>query len=139
MKITSIQWQDALPIRHQVLWPDKAIEFCQVPGDENALHYGVYIDEKLVCTASVYIEQSKARLRKFATLAEFQGQGLGSKLLSHIINNLKINDHIDYFWCDARETATDFYHRFGFQIESDLFYKSNIAYYKMGMTLPAAQ
>ena len=86
MDIRSILWDEALPIRHEVLWPNKPLQFCKVDGDETAKHYGAYLNDKLVSVASIYMDGRVARLRKFATLAVFQGRGIGSKLINHILN-----------------------------------------------------
>lgn len=86
MEIKNIKWQDALQVRHKVLWPDKDPDFCKVPLDETALHFGAFLNNKLISVASIYIENDSARLRKFATLEKFQGQGLGTKLLFHVID-----------------------------------------------------
>ncbi|NQZ83779.1 MAG: GNAT family N-acetyltransferase [Colwellia sp.] len=134
MNIRSIQWQDALPIRHKVLWPNKPALFCKVDGDESASHYGVYIAGQLVCVASVYIKNNTARLRKFATLVEFQGDGFGTKLISHIINKLK-SSGIEYFWCDARKTAMGFYRKFKMLQQGGEFNKSGVLYVKMEVQL----
>ncbi|MFA0154164.1 GNAT family N-acetyltransferase, partial [Vibrio sp. 10N.261.46.C10] len=73
-----------------------------------------------------------ARLRKFATLPEFQGQGIGSNVIEHAISNIK-DLNIPYFWCDARTTALGFYQKFGMAVEGNEFEKSGIAYYKMSV------
>lgn len=125
-----IKWEEAIAIRHMVLWPDKAPEFCHVTGDESARHFGIFIDAKLVGVASVYLDKESARLRKFATLKAFQGRGAGTQLLTHILDAVK-KDGIRHFWCDARESSIGFYERFGMRKEGDRFYKSDISYYKM--------
>lgn len=134
MNIRSIKWEDALQIRHQVLWPDKNPEFCKVPDDENALHFGGFLEDKLISVASIYIKNDSARLRKFATLVEFQGQGIGTKLLSHIINELK-QSNLNSIWCDARKTAVTFYKKFDMKTEGTEFLKSDVPYFKMSAKL----
>lgn len=134
LNICTIDWQTALPIRHTVLWPNKPESFCKIEGDETALHFGVYIKGLLVCVASIYINDSSARLRKFATLVEYQGQGIGSKLIAHILNQLKLSD-IALFWCDARITAAGFYHKLGMEQQGKEFDKSGILYIKMAVKL----
>ncbi|PKI15956.1 GNAT family N-acetyltransferase [Colwellia sp. 12G3] len=134
MDIRKISWDEALPIRHEVLWPNKSLLFCQVKGDDIAKHYGVYLDDKLVSVASIYIEDSVARLRKFATLVAFQGRGIGSKLITHILSEL-INSGTEDCWCDARTTAVGFYQKFGMQSQGTEFNKSGIWYFKMAVSL----
>ena len=123
-----------LPLRQQVLWPDKSQDECRVDGDESGEHYGVYLDEKLLCVASVFIEGESARLRKFATLANYQGQGIGQFVLQRIIADLK-QKGVKVFWCDARESASSLYQRFGLTAAGDRFYKGDIPYRKMSVNL----
>lgn len=136
MKVIKLNWEKTIPIRHIVLWPNETPEFCKVEGDEDASHFGVMIDNELVCVASVYLDSYKtdsrkrARLRKFATLPAFQGNGVGSFMLEYIIETLK-KKKINYFWFDARESALSFYNRFGFTATGECFYKKEVPYYKM--------
>ena len=134
MDIRTINWQETLPIRHKVLWPNKTPDDCIVEGDPQGLHYGIYIDKELACVASLFISEKSVRLRKFATLERFQGKGLGSFMLNHLIGEMKekANTH---FWFDARESALDFYKRFGFTKEGKRFFKSEVPYFKMSKSL----
>ena len=138
MKIQTIQWAEALPVRHQVLWPNKPPLFCKVDGDEAATHYGAFVDGKLVSVASIYVEGNRARLRKFATLPSYQGKGIGTKIISHIVRALQ-EIGIEYFWCDARKNAVSFYRKFGLEQQGEEFQKSGIPYYKMEVQLTGAQ
>ena len=123
-----------MPLRHSVLWPNRSQEYCRVEGDPDGLHFGAFIDEVLVCVASVYLTSNQARLRKFATDIGYQKLGIGSKMLDFIIHSLKRRE-LEYFWCDARESALGFYQRFGMQIYSERFYKADIAYFKVKVSL----
>jgi len=134
MEIKSISWEETIPLRHKVLWPNKPPEFCRVDGDEEGLHFGAFINNELICVASIYLTAEKARLRKFATDARFQNQGIGSKMLDFIILQLK-NTQATFFWCDARESALGFYKRFDMHPCGDRFYKSDVAYFKMAVSL----
>jgi predicted GNAT family N-acyltransferase len=138
MNIRTIEWRQALPIRHLVLWPDKPPLFCKIDGDETAHHLGAYIDGELVSVASIYIAGRRARLRKFATLPHVQGQGIGSQIIAHLMKELKKSE-IDYFWCDARKSAVGFYQRFGLETQGVEFNKSGIAYYKMEVKITQNQ
>lgn len=134
MEIRNICWQQTIPLRQSVLWPTKPAEFCHVEGDDDALHFGAFIDDELVCVASVYVESNKARLRKFATNSNYQGLGIGSKVLTSILCHLKKTEATT-FWCDARESAVSFYQRFGMEQYGERFYKGEIAYFKMEVAL----
>ncbi len=133
MNIQKVTAAEVLPIRHRVLWPDKPPSFCEVEGDECATHYGAFIGDKLVCVASVYKNAHEARLRKFATLPDYQGQGIGSKVIEHLVRDLKLAQ-VSYFWCDARTSALSFYQRFGLDVEGSEFQKSGVSYFKMSVS-----
>jgi len=134
MEISAISWQQTIPHRQSVLWPSKPQEFCYLDGDAEGMHFGAFIDGLLICVASVYLTSGKARLRKFATDTRYQNQGVGSKMLQHIIQSLK-SSQTTYFWCDARASALGFYQRFGMHACSERFYKADVAYYKMAIAL----
>ncbi|SEG23134.1 Acetyltransferase (GNAT) domain-containing protein [Vibrio hangzhouensis] len=134
IEIKTITAEQVLPIRHQVLWPHFPPEHSKVTGDEDALHVGAYKDQKLVCVASVFREGNSARLRKFATLPSYQGVGIGSQVIEHILTIVK-QEGGETFWCDARESAFGFYQRFGMTTIGETFYKEDIPYKKMSVAL----
>ncbi|WP_375753668.1 GNAT family N-acetyltransferase [Vibrio sp. HN007] len=134
MKIRKISLEEALPVRHKVLWPNKPIEYCIVEGDDTGLHIGVELDGAIVSVASIYVSDGVARLRKFATYPDYQGKGLGTSLIKFALDNLK-SQNVDYFWCDARESAIGFYQRFGMTVSGERFYKGDVPYFKMGLSL----
>ena len=134
IQIKSITVEQALPIRHQVLWPNKTMEECRVEDDDSGHHFGVFVEEELVCVASVFIHGDHARLRKFATLEAHQSKGIGSHVLAYILRILSEHS-VRVFWCDARESAMSIYQKIGMTTEGERFYKGDIPYRKMSMTL----
>ena len=134
MVIRDISWEQTIPLRHSILWPNKPPEYCHVEGDLDALHFGAFTNDELVCVASVYLKLDQARLRKFATKVDCQGQGIGSKMLTFILHSLK-NTETKVFWCDARESALTFYQRFGMLPYGERFYKADVSYFKMKVTI----
>ncbi len=132
MNIVELTWEQTISVRHKVLWPDMPRDFCHIFGDEEAKHFGIKVEGKIVCVASVFIDLDgkSARLRKFATLVEYRHLGYGTLVLEYILQQLpKLG--IEYFWCDARKVAKDFYYKFNMEKEGDVFTKSGIEYYKM--------
>lgn len=59
---------------------------------------------------------------------DYQGKGLGEKLLSYgmgfIFSNFE--QEIDHFWCNARVSACSFYEKYGFKISSEPFHIEGI-------------
>lgn len=134
MEIKNLNWKDTLDIRHRVLWPNKSKTFCFVEGDKHANHYGAFVKGSLIGVASTYKNDDSVRLRKFAADNNFQGKGLGSQLLTYIIETERSNGLLK-FWCDARTSAVNFYEQFELSKEGDVFYKSGVSYYKMSLNL----
>jgi predicted GNAT family N-acyltransferase len=125
----------ALPIRHCVLWPNKNMEECRVEDDDSGEHFGVFINETLVCVASIFMTKGIARLRKFATIEEYQNKGIGRFVLKHIMDFVE-QQSASVFWCDARENAMSFYEKFGMSAQGERFFKDDIPYQKMAVTFP---
>jgi len=134
VNIQRIDWQDTIPLRHRVLWPNESLEFCHVVGDSKAWHFGAFIDTTLVSVASVYPDSSSIRLRKFATDTEHQGKGIGSAVLRKVLAEAR-DSGFSVFWCDARESAISFYEQFGMKAEGEKFFKASLPYFKMSIKL----
>ena len=123
---------EILPLRHKVLWPSKAIDFCKLPEDASGLHYGLFLDGKLVSCISAFIDEraQEAQFRKFAADQEHQGKGFGTLLLQALMRELK-SSGISLLWCNARISATGFYERLGFATDGDGFVKDEVHFVKM--------
>jgi len=134
MTIRPITIDQALPLRRAVLWPNRPIEASMVDGDDAALHFGSFIDETLICTASLFANESDIRLRKFATDPAFQCQGHGSAILEHLIEYAR-KLGFQRFWLDARQSAVPFYLRFKLQVDGDVFLKRDEPYVRMSRDL----
>jgi GNAT superfamily N-acetyltransferase len=118
-------------LRHTVLWPDKPLTYVQLSDDESGQHFGAFVEGALASVISLFIgDDGVARFRKFATDPAWQGRGLGSALLRHVIAAAQAQD-ARVLWCDARESALPFYQRFGFRAEGNVFYKGSIAYQRL--------
>lgn len=134
IEIQKVNADETLSIRHLVLWPGKSADFVKVPEDELGFHFGLYVNARLVSVISLFADGNSMRFRKFATLPDFQGKGLGSQLLEHSIEFARQNQ-FQRMWCDARTDAFGFYERFGFTKFSEPFFKEDIEYYKIEKAL----
>ncbi len=52
IKIREIQAQETYKLRHQVMWPDKPIEFVKLNDDENGIHFGLLKDSNIISVVS---------------------------------------------------------------------------------------
>lgn len=134
MEIRVINGEEALPVRQSAMWPDKPLEFVKIPGDEQALHWGLFHEGQLVSVVSVFIENGEAQFRKFATLKSFQGRGLGSSLLKFMLEDLR-EKNISKVWCNARTHKVLFYERLGMQSVSQAFVKNGMSYIRMELNI----
>ncbi|GAA4414087.1 GNAT family N-acetyltransferase [Nibrella viscosa] len=122
------------PLRHQVLWPDKPLDYVKIEEDAAGFHYGAFIGPELVAVISLFVNEGVARFRKFATHPDYQRQGIGTQLLNRVIDEARAQG-AHTLWCDARQETAAFYRKFGMAVEGDVFYKGAIPYNKMVLTL----
>ncbi|RYJ40781.1 N-acetyltransferase GCN5 [Flavobacterium anhuiense] len=112
MEIKTIKASDTWQIRHEVMWPDQPFEFVQLEEDDLGFHFGVFEGNKLVSIVSCFIEGKEMQFRKLATLEEYQGKGIASYLLKHILEFAK-NEKMEKVWCNARSNKKSFYEKIG--------------------------
>jgi hypothetical protein len=43
------------PLRHQVLWPDKPLDYVKIAEDEEGQHFGAFQDQELVSVISLFV------------------------------------------------------------------------------------
>lgn len=134
-QIQQIDAEFTWPIRQYVLWPDQPISHCMLEDDAIGTHYGVFVDGRLVSVASLFPQGAGVlRLRKFATLPDYQHLGMGTALLKHIIADVP-KQGISRVWCHAWATALPFYARFGFVADGEPFNKGPVSYVRAELVL----
>jgi predicted GNAT family N-acyltransferase len=125
--IKSISAEKTWPLRHTVMWPSKPFSYIKLPKDEQGLHFGLFLNEELVSTVSLFIIQDVAQFRKLATRTSEQGKGYGSQLLNYTLTEAQ-RKGVKNIWCNARKDKTKFYRKFGFSETPTTFSKGNITY-----------
>lgn len=105
------------------------MEDCDYPNDRNpdSFHLGSFEGERLVAVGSFYKERRETvlghfqwRLRGMAVLPDFRGKGVGAGLIAFALDELKAK-RADVLWCQARENATGFYTKLGFNTKGEPF------------------
>ncbi len=134
VSISTINWQRTIPLRHSVLWPQYPPQYCHIAEDSDGFHFGAFYNHRLVSVGSLFLNETGIQLRKFATQEEFQHQGIGSQMMRHMIEHAR-QMNASQFYCDARIPASLFYQRFGLQRVGESFYKENILYSRMILSL----
>lgn len=124
MKIAVINPSETWEIRHKVMWPNQPFEFVQLEEDNAGLHFGVFDQDKLVSIVSCFIVGDEMQFRKLATLEDYQGKGIATVLLHHILKLAK-DKGLRKVWCNARTNKKSFYEKFGMTDTGRTFIKSN--------------
>lgn len=132
--IQPISAEQTYALRHEVLWPDKPFEYVRINNDAQGHHYGAFRDNDLVAVISLFVNGAEGRFRKFATRPDQQRQGIGTRLMHHVMAEARRLGAVT-LWCDARLDAADFYRRFGMEPVGEGFYKGTIPYNKLSMQL----
>lgn len=120
------------PLRTRILRPHfPAGKFAVYEGDDRAdtRHFAVKDGSTIVGCATYMNWPSPAhhgepamRLRGMAVDAEYQGLGVGRRLLEVSMVRLAVLEpEHDILWCNARVHAIDFYEKLGFVTHGDEF------------------
>lgn len=127
IKINKISKQEVWPMRHKIMYPDYPFETIKLPKDDEGLHYGLFVNKKLVSVVSLFIIENKAQFRKLATEVEEQGKGYGTQLLNFIFEKVETLNVLS-IWCNSRVNKANFYRKFGMIKTDKLYNKYGIDY-----------
>ncbi len=129
IQLKMIEAEHCIPLRHLVLRNNKSIKTCIFTGDElkSTFHVGAFFNDSLVAIVSfmpfknsLFSSKKQYQLRGMAVHPNFQGKGLGKKLLQFSLTHLR-QIHIEICWCNARIKAVDFYQKEGFEKHGETF------------------
>jgi len=116
------------------MWPDEDIAYVKLPEDELGIHYGLFVNDKLTAVVSLFIKNREAQFRKLATAIAAQGNGYGTLLLKHLMQETEALN-VNRIWCNARVDKASFYHRFGLKETAHSFSKNGQSYVVMERVL----
>lgn len=130
MKVQIISAEETIDLRSRILRPGQNLELCHYPEDHlsTTFHLGIREKNHVICNGT-FIQQAHIqfphaklpyRLRGMASDKDFQGRGLGSRLLKEAFVHLK-NKNCDLIWFNARVSAEGFYDKLGFQKIEEIF------------------
>ena len=110
-----------------MLRPSQPLDTCIFPYDNISIHLGLSVNRKLISIISFskqdlegYSEKNCWQFRGMATLTKYSRLGYGKKILKAAIKIVK-DKNADIFWCNARESALNFYKNLNFKIISKRF------------------
>jgi GNAT superfamily N-acetyltransferase len=114
-------------LRRDVLYPEQQIAEMEMEEDFDGIHFGAFMDNKLVGVVSLFQTETKFQFRKLAIEPSVQNMRIGSKLLTYITNYAKENG-CELIWCNARLSAIGFYLKAGYIATGKQFSKKGVDY-----------
>lgn len=115
------------PLRNLVLRPGQPVTSCIFERDElqSTMHFGYFHDGELVGIASLYKKDHQRfkggfQLRGMAVSPQFRNNDIGRALLAYA-ERLVRNENGTVLWFNARESATMFYKKSGYETDGGVF------------------
>ena len=135
------RYQEALKLRDRILRAPLGIEFGvdELAAEKQQWHFGIVNDDQVLvaCIVAVPLSPELAKLRQMAVDDGHQRQGIGARLL--IETEMRLADRgVRSIELNARESATDFYRKMGYQIAGERFIEVTIPHFKMTKQLPSS-
>lgn len=133
--IRKISADETYPVRQEVLRPGRPLKECFFEGDleEDTFHLGYFEGTQLVAVATYVARKNELfdspyqyQLRGMAVLKSYQGKKLGEKLLLEGEKLLKKKNPAILLWFNARETAVEFYRKYGYRTTGPAFMIPNV-------------
>jgi predicted GNAT family N-acyltransferase len=127
--------QIAWDIRHEVFVIGqncpKEIEY---DFEEESIHFLAYYNNEPAGTARIRETENGFKLERFAVLEKFRGNGIGSALVAHLLNEtIPFGKKI---YLHAQLTAAPLYAKHNFRPEGPNFWEADIEHVKMVYSKP---
>jgi predicted GNAT family N-acyltransferase len=129
LKIESqVQLDLAHKIRHAVFVIEQQVDERLEYEYEESVQFLAKINNELAGTARWRKTEKGIKLERFAVLSKFRSSGVGSALLSAIIQDIPEKT---YLYLHAQLSAMGLYSKFGFIAVGDQFTEADIEHFKM--------
>ena len=127
---------EALTIRIKVFVEEQLVPLEEERDayDDTALHFGVFVEDKMVGTGRVVLIDKKGKIGRVAILPEYRGFGIGTKLMETILRTCEEQGLTEAF-LGAQLQALDFYGKLGFSAEGPIFDDGGIPHRLMRRSL----
>lgn len=138
IKHGSKEYQEAVSLRFEILRKPLGLEFSkeQLEAESNSFHLVCFDGERIVACVILEpkSENNKFKMRQVAVARDYQGQGVGSKLVKFSEAFAK-SKGVKTMVLNARETASDFYQKLGYQRHGEQFLEVGIPHFYYEKTL----
>jgi predicted GNAT family N-acyltransferase len=125
--------QKCLEIRNKIFVQGQKVPLDEeVDGkDKDCDHYLLLMDNTAIGVARVrYLDQA-AMIERVAIMEEYQGMGLGKKIMNKILADLVLNPHILKAKLSSQSYAIPFYEKLGFIVCSEEYLDADILHKDM--------
>lgn len=123
---TAAEWDSYYDLRYRILrepWNQPRGSERNV-GDESALHAAYFHNGKILGVARLDLMENKiGQIRFMAVETDFQGKGIGEKLMLHL-ESISIENGVKKIILHARVIAIGFYQKLGYE----MIEKSNLLF-----------
>ena len=130
LEISEVPLETVLLIRQKVMYPNLLLTEQKVDTDQESLHLGLKLKNEIVAVISLYEQDGQLQFRKFATLQDLQGKGIGSYLMKYVFE-LAESRGCKSVWCNARLNALGFYQKFQMQPFGEKWFEKGFEFIKM--------
>lgn len=121
MQIKKVSLEKVIPLRHKILRKGRLLETCYFEDDnlEETFHLAAIEQDKIIGIATFIPKELKdfsgkqMQLRGMAVDESAQQKGVGKQIM-HYAFELLLTEGFDLLWCNARETAANFYRKLAF-------------------------
>ncbi len=126
----------AIELRRNVLRLPLGLDFSEedLAAEAEETFFGIFKTDGAIATLSLQLHPHYAKMRQVAVHSNFQGKGLGSKIVL-AAEEFAIHHRLPLMTLHARETAVAFYTHLGYQVEGDPFTEVTIPHFKMKKSL----
>lgn len=140
----------AKTLRHQVFTQEKCLDesFAYDQTDETYKHTNIYLNNQIIATIRVLIENEDATISRLAISKEFRGLGYAKQIIWRTLSLIIKTNGIKNIWASPliypddhksrHETLEKFYQIFGFEFTQKTFEEANLQYRKMKLDAQTA-
>jgi len=124
--------QKAFALRHQVFVEEQNVptELELDELDQQAIHWGVWLDTELIGTARIIVKNDEAKGGRIALRKNCRRLGLGKHLLQAMLLEAQLLG-LKRVYGDAQLRLVDFYTQLGFVPEGEVFIEAGIEHIRM--------
>ncbi|MFI5171482.1 MAG: GNAT family N-acetyltransferase [Chitinophagales bacterium] len=129
----TVDYDHIVDLRYEILRRPLKLNFTsrQLAEEKNFYHLGYYYNNKLVaCLMLVPENNGKMKMKQVAVANEFQGKGIGAKLVLTSENFAK-EKGFGIMYCHARDKAIPFYKKLGYHSVGEMFEEVTIPHMEM--------